>query len=180
LLKWLEANPHARADGYKPTAPTTPALADPDPLTGRDLAELAALASDPHSDPNMRTVVWEARVAKAAREMQAQGATAPAPGGLSVAAGVQVNEADRKTLSDLAAAVSPLTGRRYVDDLGAEGQRAREALFYARAAVLAGQPLDAELLKQVRAGIARDQAEADRRKAAKDAEDLKTLRERQQ
>jgi hypothetical protein len=36
------------------------------------------------------------------------------------------------------------------------------------------------LLAQVRAGMARDQAEADRRKAAKDSEDLKTLRERQQ
>ena len=180
--EYLEANPHARSASYVPTAPAAAPVAPSEPeMTDAELAEAAAFAlSDAgrRMDPHAAAAVWAERVRRAERAMAEAGEVQPAGGAQSVAVGVPVNEADWATVNALAATVSPITGRRYVDELGADGQHAREALFHARAAVLRGEPLPAELLAQVRAGIAADQAAADKAKAAKDAADLADFRER--
>ncbi len=145
-------------------------------------AELAELAADAQARIGIdgaaqRDAVWQARLRRAELAALQAGPTAEAPCGQTVAA-VPINEADWNTLRDLSAAVSPLSGRRYVEATDADGQRAREALFHAREAVMRGEKLDASLLAQIRANIATDQAEAARLKAKKDAEELARFRER--
>ena len=177
--EYLAANPGARADGYTPRAPTPAAPAEPE-FSGQDLAHAAPAAADPYGEARMREVVWRARVAKMEREMAAAGQLQPAPGAQAVAAGVQPDEKAWRTLSELAAMINPLTLKPYTAATDAEGQRIREALFAARAAVMRGETIDPAMLSQIRANIATDRASADRLKAEKDARDLAEFRERRE
>src|SRR5688572_14076069 len=127
---YLAEHPEARSESYVPPAPATVPTVAPEPqLTDAELAAAAAFSLTDEGrrmDPHAAAACWSERVRGAQLAEATAGPLAAAPGGLKVAAGVQINEADWKAVNDLAGTVSALTGRRYCDDLGAEGGRIRE------------------------------------------------------
>ena len=178
----LEAEIISEMYGTGAAAPKAKPVSNDEPnATDRELSEAMAYALTPAGrslDPAGPQTIFAEQVRRAEAAAAAAGPVAEAPCRQSVDASVQVNEADWNTLRDLSGAVSPLTNRRYVEATDADGQRAREALFHARAAVLRGEKLDATMLAEIRANIASDQAAAARLQRERDAKELAEFREK--
>jgi hypothetical protein len=187
--EYLEANPNARSASYVPSAPTrkaTSMTSENDPnsdLNARDLAEAAAFALTPEGrriDPHAAQAIWEERVRRAEREMQASGPVAPAPGAQSAEVSAPIDESAWRDLSALSRTPDPRTAQPYVLANSPEGSFLRHMLDEQRQALFRGEPVDPELLAHVRAAIAADLAAFEAEKKAQEARELAEFRKERQ